>query len=72
MLLAPPRPALMSAAPEYYDKLAKEFRIPLESEVLPRVLSDRALKSDLVHPNARGYAQVAAALAQLLKDAHAL
>lgn len=72
VLLAPPRPALMSAAPGYYDKLAKEFRIPLETEVLPRVLSDRALKSDLVHPNAQGYAQVAVAVAKLLKDARAL
>jgi len=72
VLVAPPRPALMASAPEYYAALAKEFRIPLESEVLPRVLADRALKSDLVHPNAKGYREVATAIARLLRDARAL
>ena len=72
VLLAPPRPSLLSAAPEFYTTLAQEFRIPLEAEVLPAVLSDRSLKSDLIHPNAKGYARIAEQLAKLLKDAGAL
>jgi lysophospholipase L1-like esterase len=72
LLLAPPRPVILSSAPEYYAGLGKEFSIPVETEVLPRVLMDRSLKSDLVHPNAKGYAQVAAALAKLLRDAKAV
>ena len=72
VLLAPPRPSLLSAAPEFYTTLAQEFRIPLEAKVLPAVLSDRSLKSDLVHPNAKGYARIAEELAKLLKDAGAL
>ena len=72
VLLAPPRPALMGSAPEFYAVLAKEFAIPLEAEILPKVLADRALKSDLVHPNAKGYAKVAEALAKLLKASGAV
>jgi acyl-CoA thioesterase I len=72
VLLAPPRPALLTSAPPFYADLAKEFRIPLEAEVLTSVLSDNALKSDLIHPNAQGYAKVAEALAKLLKSAGAI
>lgn len=72
MLLAPPRPGVLTSAPEFYAELAKEFRLPLEAEVLPKVFSDKSLKSDLVHPNAKGYARIAEALAQLLKNAGAL
>jgi acyl-CoA thioesterase I len=72
VLMAPPRPTVLSSAPEYYAALAKEFRIPLEAEVLPKVLSDKTLKSDLIHPNAKGYAKVAEALAKLLKAAGAV
>jgi lysophospholipase L1-like esterase len=40
--------------------------------VLKTVLTDNALKSDWVHPNAKGYARIAASLADLLKRAKAL
>ena len=36
------------------------------------VLTDNALKSDWVHPNAKGYARIAASLAELLKRAKAI
>jgi len=72
VLLAPPRPALLTSAPEFYAELAGEFRIPLEAEVLTSVLSDKSLKSDLIHPNAKGYRRIAEALAKLLKSAGAI
>lgn len=72
VLLAPPRPALLTSAPAYYGDIAKEFRIPVEAEVLTSVLSDNSLKSDLIHPNARGYAKIAEALAKLLKASGAV
>ena len=72
VLMAPPRPALLTSAPEFYAELAKEFRIPLEADVLTAVLSDKSLKSDPIHPNAKGYARIAEALAKLLKNAGAL
>lgn len=72
VLLAPPRPALLTSAPAYYAEIAKEFKIPIEADVLTSVLSDNSLKSDLIHPNARGYAKIAEALAKLLKTSGAV
>ena len=40
--------------------------------MLASVLIDNSLKSDFVHPNAKGYAEVAAALEKLLKKSGAL
>ena len=41
-----------------YEKLAKETATPLVADVFADALSDIDLKSDQVHPNAQGYAQV--------------
>lgn len=72
VLLATPKPGLLLSAPKFYAEIAKEFRLPIDDEVLPSVLGDNGLKSDLVHPNAKGYEKVAAALAGLLKKAKAI
>jgi acyl-CoA thioesterase I len=42
-----------------YEKISEETKTPLISEVFSEVLSIRSLKSDQIHPNAEGYAQVA-------------
>jgi acyl-CoA thioesterase I len=72
VLIATPKPGLMLKPPDFYKTIAKEFVIPLDDEMLKNVLTDNALKSDLVHPNANGYARMAEALAKLLKRAGAL
>jgi lysophospholipase L1-like esterase len=72
VLLAPPRPGVFTEAPAFYAELAKEMAIPLDADILKTVLTDNSLKSDLVHPNAKGYARIADALAKLLKDSGAL
>lgn len=72
VLLAPPRPALFSSAPDFYLQLAREHKLLLEADVLKQVLSDNNLKSDLIHPNAKGYAKIAEALAKLLKSSGAV
>lgn len=72
LLVATPRPGLGLKVPEFYSALAKEYGIPLEAESLEEILSDRALKSDLIHPNAAGYRQFAQAIASKLKQAGAI
>jgi lysophospholipase L1-like esterase len=42
-----------------YSEIAAELKVPYEDSVLRSVLLDNALKSDMVHPNAAGYARIA-------------
>ncbi|HEX4797676.1 MAG TPA: GDSL-type esterase/lipase family protein, partial [Burkholderiales bacterium] len=72
MLIAVPKPGLLPSAAEFYAAVAKEFGIPHEEDALRRILTDNALKSDLVHPNAAGYARLADAVAALLRKTGAL
>jgi lysophospholipase L1-like esterase len=72
VLIGVPRPGLLLDPAPFYRRLAAEFRLPLQEEVLAEILSDRDLKNDTVHPNAAGYRQLAEALAALLKKAGAL
>ena len=73
VLLGVPRPAIfgLKSADAYYD-VAEQTGTPLEDSIIPEVLSDKALKSDQVHPNAAGYRQIAEAVHALLQDAGAL
>ena len=72
VLIAVPKAELFGGVAEVYAKLAGEFGIPLENQVLKDVLYDRAYKSDQIHPNAEGYRKVAEAVAKLLHRAGAV
>lgn len=72
LLLATPKPTLPPSVPAFYREIAAEARIGLVEGVMKEVLSDRDLKSDLVHPNARGYDRIAATVEKTLKKAGAI
>jgi acyl-CoA thioesterase-1 len=72
VLFGVPKPALITSAPVFYDELAKEFNIPYEGKIVTDVLYQRELKSDQIHPNAKGYRRMAEAIADLLKKAGAI
>ena len=72
ILIATPKPGLSISPPDFYAEIAKEFAIPFNDDALKTILRDNALKSDLVHPNAKGYAQIAETVAKLLKKAGAV
>ncbi len=72
VLIATPKPGLSISPPDFYAEIAKEMAIPFDEAVLKDVLRDNALKSDLVHPNGKGYAQIAETMAKLLKKAGAV
>lgn len=72
MLIGVPTPTLIAKPPEFYGRLAKEFAIPYEGEIITSVLYKSDLKSDPIHPNAAGYRKVAEAVAKRLRDAGAL
>jgi len=72
MLIGTPQPGFSVSPPEFYAGIAKEFRLPYEGGVIGEVLRDPALKSDQIHPNARGYRVIAERLAADLKKSGAI
>jgi len=72
VLIATPKPGLPPSVPAFYGEIATELRVPFEEGVFRSVLLDNALKSDMVHPNGAGYAQVAAAVQKVMKKAGAI
>ncbi len=72
MLLAPPKPGFGTSKVKFYEEIGREFAIPVEADVLADILGNNKYKSDLVHPNAEGYARIAKAVADLLGAAGAI
>ena len=72
VLLATPKPGFGIVIPAFYAEIGQEFGIPVEVSVLESVLTDKSLKSDLVHPNAQGYRKVAEAVAKMLRKSGAV
>jgi acyl-CoA thioesterase I len=72
VLIGVPQPALFGGTVEFYEKIAREFQIPLEDKILHEVLFDKAFKSDQIHPNEEGYRRMAEAIAELLRKAGAI
>ncbi len=73
VLLGVPEPRLfgLSTEPTYLE-LAKQYQLPLEARAIPDILGDNKRKSDQIHPNAAGYADLAKTVAKLLRDAGAV
>ena len=72
VLVGVPKPALITGPAEFYAEIAKEFGIPYEERVVTSVLYAPDMKSDPIHPNAKGYRRMAEALAELLRKAGAI
>lgn len=72
VLVGVPKPALLTSAAAFYAELAKEHRIPYEGKILNHIMHQLDLKSDAIHPNAKGYRRMAEAIAELLREAGAI
>jgi lysophospholipase L1-like esterase len=72
VLLGTPEKGLLVTPPRFYAEIAKEFRIPYEGKVVGEILRDAALKSDPIHPNARGYRLIAERVASLIRQSGAI
>jgi acyl-CoA thioesterase I len=66
VLISVPRFFPVSPPPAHYQALAKEFSLPLLDGVLREIINNLSLKSDPIHPNAKGYRILAEELARLL------
>lgn len=72
VMLGVPGRNLTLSAPGYYGDVAEAAEVPVDLDVLPRLMRDRSVKSDSVHFNARGYRLMAEAVRDLLREAGAL
>lgn len=67
ILVGVPRPGLLLSTADIYKDIAENMKIPFEGEILAAILSQGNLKADYIHPNDRGYAQLAEAMARFLR-----
>jgi acyl-CoA thioesterase-1 len=72
VLIGTPEPGFTVTPPEFYAEIAQEFAIPYLGDAIGDVLRHADLKSDPIHPNARGYHLIAQRVAALLKKRGAL
>ena len=47
---------------DLFERVGGDYGVPVVEDVLGRVLRDRRLKSDAIHPNGAGHAEIAAVL----------
>ncbi|MDF1588070.1 MAG: arylesterase [Gammaproteobacteria bacterium] len=72
VLVAVPKLSLTLTVPELYARLAEEYNIPIEAEIIYDIEQQPGLKSDQIHPNAQGYRLIAENIYQLLQASHVL
>ena len=71
ILVGVPQPTFFHRAAPLYRELAREYHLPYDGKILNEIISDRALKSDQIHPNAQGYQKLAEAIARLIRKSSA-
>lgn len=72
LLIGTPEKGLTVTPPAFYAEIAEQARIPYEGSVIGEILRNSELKSDTIHPNARGYRLIAERVAALLRKSGAL
>jgi lysophospholipase L1-like esterase len=72
VLIGVPKPGVWGRAPDLYKRVADDFNIPLDDEILGQLETDPAMKSDPVHLNQAGYQKLAEAVVALLVEAGAV
>ena len=72
VLVGVPARSLFTGTADLYYRVAERAGVALEDEALETIIDDPALRSDAVHPNARGYRRMASAVRDLLVRAGAL
>jgi lysophospholipase L1-like esterase len=69
ILVGVPRLGFGLEVPTIYSRIAEQYMIPLQRDILLNLLSDKDMKSDAIHPNATGYRLMAEAIYEVIKKA---
>jgi len=72
VLIGVPRPTVFVSPPKFFQEIADESSIPYLKNAMGDALKDPSLRSDLIHPNARGYRKLAEDIAAFLRENGAL
>jgi lysophospholipase L1-like esterase len=67
VLIGVPKPTLLMSTPEFYRQIAEEFSLPYLDNTMRDILKENSLKSDFIHPNAKGYQKLAEGISVFLK-----
>jgi len=69
LLVSVPNLSIFGLSPlELYEEVAEEEGVPLLSGMMADILESPSLKSDQIHPNAKGYAMMAEIIYEKLKE----
>ena len=68
VLVAVPKFSVWGKVPDFYARVAQDFNIPLQADMLSELERDPQMKSDTVHLNASGYRQLAKAIISLMSE----
>ena len=71
VLVAVPQFSVWGKVPDFYARVAQDFNIPLQEDILSELERDPQMKSDSVHLNVSGYRQLAKAIISLMSEAGA-
>ena len=72
ILLGVPRPGLFLSSAKIYSEIADTTDVVFDEDVVPDVLGDKSLKSDVAHPNSNGYKKIAEAIYSILRESGAI
>ena len=72
VLIAVPSLGILLTPLKEYQEIADEMNVTLANDILSDVLSNREMHSDLIHPNALGYKEIAVQLQNLLENQGAI
>ena len=72
VLIGVPQFGFFLSSADFYIQLAKRNHLPIDNNMLGKILRQPALRADHVHPNADGYALLARAISDLLVTSGAL
>lgn len=72
VLIGVPQKKLFSNSAPLYEELADDFQLVFDGTLLAGLLRSRALKSDYIHLNEKGYRTMAESIYKLLKENGAL